>query len=190
MIKPWLCRTDLKHSSRRPRAKQPAWYSFPSIIDGTISVSCTMTAISLSRFPSMLRSLMLAEPKRRTSRQAQVSSRDSHHQYNRSHSMLPGSRCSSQRWRPPEGEPKDELYRSRPASVMPPSLSETSLEDATQHGSGPCIMKTSFWGLLRKKNIVSSFPAFEYGLQKIHPTAICNHEGLTQPNEVDGQKAD
>lgn len=52
----------LKHCSRSPRANRPAWYSSPSITEGTVSVSCTMTAISLSRFPSMLRSLMLAEP--------------------------------------------------------------------------------------------------------------------------------
>lgn len=52
----------LKHCSRSPWAKRPAWYSSPSITEGTVSVSCTMTAISLSRFPSMLRSFMLAEP--------------------------------------------------------------------------------------------------------------------------------
>lgn len=59
--------THRKHCSRSPRAKWPAWYSFPSITEGTVSVSCTMTAISLSRFPSMLRSFMLAEPIKRNS---------------------------------------------------------------------------------------------------------------------------
>lgn len=62
----------LKHCNRSPRAKQPAWYSFPSMTEGTVSVSSTMTAISLSRFPSMLRSLMLAEPKRRNNRSRQL----------------------------------------------------------------------------------------------------------------------
>lgn len=60
-------RTHRKHCSRIPWANRPAWYSSPSITEGTVSVSSTMTAISLSRFPSMLRSLMLAEPIRRNS---------------------------------------------------------------------------------------------------------------------------
>lgn len=54
----------LKQRSRRDWAKRPALYASPSITEGTVSVSCTMMAISLSRLPSMLRSLMLAEPGR------------------------------------------------------------------------------------------------------------------------------
>lgn len=53
---------DLKHSFRRARVRGPAWYSSPPMMDGTRSSSSTNTAISLSRLPSMLRSLMLAEP--------------------------------------------------------------------------------------------------------------------------------
>lgn len=68
----WLCGRHLKHCSRSSRAKQPAWYSFPSMSEGTVSVSSTMMAISLSRLPSMLRSLMLAEPKRRNNRNGQL----------------------------------------------------------------------------------------------------------------------
>lgn len=52
----------LKHSSLSCSANFPAWYSSPPIVEVTVSVSSTMTAISLSLFPSMLRSLMLAEP--------------------------------------------------------------------------------------------------------------------------------
>lgn len=181
IVKPWLCRADLKHSSRRPWAKRPAWYSFPSIIDGTVSVSCTMTAISLSRFPSMLRSLMLAEPKSRISRHAQTSSCDSHHQY-RPHSMLPGSqnpnsvniiegRCSSRMWWPPWGWAQVWIYHSMSAIVMLSSLSVISLRDGTWHSSEPWDMKECSWGLLRKKNFVPSFPSFGYWLQKIHSTA-------------------
>lgn len=52
----------LKHSRRSCRAYFPAWYSCPSITAVTVSESSTITATSLSLFPSMLRSLMLAEP--------------------------------------------------------------------------------------------------------------------------------
>lgn len=54
--------TYLKHSRRSCRAYFPAWYSCPSITAVTVSESSTITATSLSLFPSMLRSLMLAEP--------------------------------------------------------------------------------------------------------------------------------
>lgn len=70
--------THRKHWSRSPWANRPAWYSFPSITEGTVSVSCTMTAISLSRFPSMLRSFMLAEPIRRNSATEPFSCRGRH----------------------------------------------------------------------------------------------------------------
>lgn len=53
---------DLKHSLRRASARGPAWYSSPPMMDGTLSSSSTNTANSLSLFPSMLRSLMLADP--------------------------------------------------------------------------------------------------------------------------------
>lgn len=53
---------DLKHSLRRASVRGPAWYSSPPMTDGTRSSSSTNTAISLSLLPSMLRSLMLAEP--------------------------------------------------------------------------------------------------------------------------------
>lgn len=52
----------LKQCFRKLRANLPAWYSAPSMRDGSISVSSISTASSLSRFPSKLRSLMLAEP--------------------------------------------------------------------------------------------------------------------------------
>lgn len=57
-----VCFAYLKHSRRSCRAYLPAWYSCPSITAVTVSESSTITATSLSRFPSMLRSLMLAEP--------------------------------------------------------------------------------------------------------------------------------
>lgn len=69
---------NLKHCSRSPWANRPAWYSCPSITDGIVSVSCTMTAISLSRFPSMLRSFMLAEPVRRNNETEQPCCRGRH----------------------------------------------------------------------------------------------------------------
>lgn len=59
---PVTCCPDLKHSFRRASVRGPAWYSSPPIVDGTLSSSSTNTASSLSRLPSMLRSLMLAEP--------------------------------------------------------------------------------------------------------------------------------
>ncbi len=55
---------NLKHSSRRLNPKRPAWYSWPSITDFTVWISSKMTATSLSLLPSMLRSLILAEPGR------------------------------------------------------------------------------------------------------------------------------
>lgn len=61
----WSCLglfPDLKHSLRRASVRGPAWYSSPPMMDGTRSSSSTNTAISLSLLPSMLRSLMLAEP--------------------------------------------------------------------------------------------------------------------------------
>lgn len=56
------CCPDLKHSLRRARVSGPAWYSSPPMIDDTRSSSSTNTANSLSLLPSMLRSLMLADP--------------------------------------------------------------------------------------------------------------------------------
>lgn len=59
----------LKHSRRSCRPYFPAWYACPSITEGTVSESSTITATSLSLFPSMLRSLMLAEPASRAEEQ-------------------------------------------------------------------------------------------------------------------------
>lgn len=53
---------DLKHSLRRASVRGPAWYSSPPMMDETLSSSSTITANSLSLLPSMLRSLMLADP--------------------------------------------------------------------------------------------------------------------------------
>lgn len=52
----------LKQCFRRLKANLPAWYSTPSMRDGSISVSSISMASSLSRFPSKLLSLMFAEP--------------------------------------------------------------------------------------------------------------------------------
>lgn len=62
--KKYKIQTDpyLKHSRRSWRPYLPAWYACPSITDATVSESSTITATSLSLFPSMLRSFMLAEP--------------------------------------------------------------------------------------------------------------------------------
>lgn len=54
--------THPKHSFRKASASGPAWYSSPFMTEGTLSSSSTSTANSLSRLPSMLLSLMLADP--------------------------------------------------------------------------------------------------------------------------------
>lgn len=61
--------------------------------------------------------------------------------------------------------------------AMPLSLSVFSLGHGTWRGSGPCGMKESSQRFLRKKNIVPSFPAFGYWLQKIHSLAILQPQG-------------
>lgn len=52
----------LNQCFRKLKANLPAWYSTPSMRDGSISVSLISMASSLSRFPSKLLSLMFAEP--------------------------------------------------------------------------------------------------------------------------------
>jgi hypothetical protein len=59
---PILPASYLKQCFRKLKANLPAWYSTPSMRDGSISVSLIRMASSLSRFPSKLLSLMFAEP--------------------------------------------------------------------------------------------------------------------------------
>lgn len=147
-------------------------------------MSCTMTAISLSRFPSMLRSLMLAEPKRRMSRHAEAS-HDGHHQYDltpcfpahETPILSTRERGRLGMWGPPEDEPEYELYRSRPAIVMLFSLSVMSLGDGTQHGSEPRNMKESSPGGFRgRRTLCHLSQPLNTDFRGFTLQSLCKHE--------------
>jgi len=57
----WSLDADLKSDLRMLHANAPAWYGLPSMHESTVRVSCTRMPSSLSRLPSILRSLMLAD---------------------------------------------------------------------------------------------------------------------------------